>query len=197
MKRSERLMQVYEFIRKCILEDGYPPTVREIGAAVGLQSTSGVHAYIEQLKEEGYLEKDVGKKRAIRLADKGGPVVDVPVLGRVTAGAPILAIEDIEEYIPFRGRRGGHELFALRVRGDSMIDAGIFDGDVIIAEKTRHAQNRQIVVALIGDEATVKRILLGRDGTVTLMPENPAYEPIISREVQVLGRVIASVRYFD
>lgn len=197
MKREERLMQIYEYIRRRILEDGYPPTVREIGATVGLSSTSGVHAYIKQLEDKGYLEKSGNKKRAIRLADKGGPVVDVPVLGRITAGAPILAIEDVEEYIPFRGRRGREELFALRVRGDSMIEAGIFDGDVIIAERTSYARDRQIVVALIGEEATVKRILFGRGGEVTLMPENPAYEPIVSREVRVLGRVIASIRYFN
>lgn len=196
MRRQQRLMQVYDFIRKCIIEDGYPPTVREIGAAVGLSSTSGVHAYIEELMEKGYLEKDSGKKRAIRLANRGGSIVDVPILGRVTAGAPILAVEDIEEYIPFKDQRSGYELFALRVKGDSMIGAGIFDGDVIIAEKTSYAQNRQIVVALIEDEATVKRIVFEGENVI-LMPENPMYEPIESDKTQVLGKVIASIRYFN
>lgn len=175
-------------------QDGVPPTVREICAAAGIKSTSTVHAYLKVLEDEGYINRQSGLNRAIRMP--GENVARVPLLGRVTAGKPILAIEEVEEYVPYSG--GGYhpgELFALRVVGDSMINAGIFDNDVVIVKKTPTAANGEIVVALIGDEATVKRIYK-EHGYIRLQPENEQYEPIIVNEVVVLGKVISLLRYF-
>ena len=175
--------------------EGRTPTVREIGAAVGLKSTSSVQANLNALEDSGYISREAGLNRSIRLTDEP-PVVQVPLLGRVTAGAPVLAFEDIVASIPYPADRGqGGDLFALRVSGDSMINAGILDGDVVIAEKVPSVHNGEIVIAMIGDEATVKRIYREQDG-FRLQPENDAYKPILSRDVSVLGRVVACIRYY-
>ncbi|HBT63960.1 MAG TPA: transcriptional repressor LexA [Ruminococcaceae bacterium] len=175
-------------------QDGVPPTVREICAAADIKSTSTVHAYLKILENEGYISRQSGLNRAIRMP--GENVARVPLLGRVTAGKPILAIEEVEDYVPYSG--GGYnpgDLFALRVSGDSMLNAGILDGDVVIVRKTSVADNGEIVVALIGDEATVKRIYC-ENGYIRLQPENEKYEPIIVKEAIVLGKVISLLRYF-
>ena len=175
-------------------QDGLPPTVREICAATGIKSTSTVHACLRVLEENGLISRESGLNRAIRLP--GESVVRVPLLGRVTAGQPILAVEEVEEYVPYSGK--GFEpgdLFALRVSGSSMIGAGILDGDVVIVQKTPDVRNGDIVVALIGDEATVKRFYK-ENGHFRLQPENDAFEPIIVEECSVLGKVVSLLRYF-
>ena len=190
---NEKQQRVLMFLKERA-QDGIPPTVREICAAAGIKSTSTVHAYLKLLEEEGYISRQSGLNRAIRMP--GENVARVPLLGRVTAGKPILAIEEVEEYVPYPG--GGYnpgDLFALRVVGDSMINAGILNGDIVIVRKTPTAENGEIVVALIGDEATVKRIYCEK-GHIRLQPENDAYEPIIVDEVVVLGRVISLLRNF-
>lgn len=190
---TDKQQKILEFL-KDRAQDGLPPTVREICAAAGIKSTSTVHAHLKTLEENGYISRQSGLNRAIRLP--GESVARVPLLGKVTAGVPILAVEEVEEYVPYSG--GGYdpsELFALRVCGTSMIGAGIFDGDVVIVHKTPAAQNGDIVVALIGDEATVKRIY-AENGHFRLQPENDEFEPIIVNEVVVLGKVVSLLRYF-
>lgn len=191
---TEKQQKVLSFVKER-LQDGIPPTVREICEATGIKSTSTVHAYLKRLEDEGYIDRRSGLNRAIRLP--GESVTRVPLLGKVTAGMPILAVEEVEDYVPFSG--GGHypagELFALRVSGTSMINAGILDRDVVIVQRTNTAQNGDIVVALVGDEATVKRIFVEK-GHIRLQPENDAFEPIIVKEAVVLGKVVSLVRYF-
>lgn len=191
---NEKQQRVLAFVKER-LGDGIPPTVREICDACGIKSTSTVHAYLKRLEEEGYIDRMDGLNRAIRLP--GESVTRVPLLGKVTAGLPILAVEEVEDYVPFSGgsQYGAGELFALRVTGTSMINAGILDRDVVIVRRTNTAQNGDVVVALIGDEATVKRIYVESDH-IRLQPENPEYEPIIVKEAVVLGKVISLVRYF-
>ena len=191
---SKREQQVLEFVRER-LQDDIPPSVREICQATGIRSTSTVHACLKRLEDEGYIDRRSGLNRAIRLP--GENVTRVPLIGKVTAGIPILAVEEVEDYVPFSGgsKYQPGELFALRVRGESMIGAGILDNDVVIVRRTSTAQSGDVVVALIGEEATVKRIFIERD-YIRLQPENPAFEPIISKEVPVLGQVISLVRYF-
>lgn len=181
-------------------QDGLPPTVREICAAAGIKSTSTVHAYLKTLEEEGYISRQSGLNRAIRVNHAEGatttpPQNRVPLIGHVTAGMPILAVEEVEDYVPYSGNYDVRELFALRVRGTSMINAGILDGDVVIVHRTPIAENGDIVVALIGEEATVKRFFK-ENGHFRLQPENPDFEPIIVPEVAVLGKVVSLVRYF-
>ena len=196
-KRDEKRAQILEFVTAKVTEDGYVPSVREICKAVGLSSPATVHYHLNQLCEEGLISKEPNKKRVIRLANQqtGGSFVRVPIVGRVTAGLPILAQECIEDYIQVPSEQiRGRETFALTVRGDSMINAGILDGDIIIVLRTPVAEDGQIVVALLGDEATVKRFY--RDGRkIRLQPENDAYAPIYADEVQILGKVIALHRY--
>lgn len=190
---TEKQQQVLTFLKERA-QDGLPPSVREICSATGIRSTSTVHAYLRLLEDEGYISRQSGLNRAIRLP--GENVVRVPLLGKVTAGVPILAVEQVEEYVPYSG--GGYpasELFALRVSGTSMINAGILDKDVVIVRKTPVAENGDIVVALIGDEATVKRIYREKDH-IRLQPENDAFEPIIVKEVVVLGKVVSLLRNF-
>lgn len=190
---TEKQQLVLTFLKERA-QDGLPPSVREICSATGIKSTSTVHAYLRLLEDEGYISRQSGLNRAIRLP--GESVVRVPLLGKVTAGIPILAVEQVEEYVPYSG--GGYhagELFALRVSGTSMINAGILDKDVVIVKKTPVAENGDIVVALIGDEATVKRIYREKDH-IRLQPENDAFEPIIVKEVVVLGKVISLLRNF-
>lgn len=184
--------KVLDYIKEAA-PSGIPPTVREICAATGLRSTSTVHAHLKTLERMGYISRGAGLNRSIRI-EGAMPTAQVPILGRVTAGTPILAVEDIEGYIPFP-HRDDRDLFALHVMGLSMRDAGILDGDYVIAEKTPTADDGEIVVAMIEDEATVKRLYREAD-CIRLQPENPDFEPIYSDQVYVLGRVVAVVRYY-
>ncbi len=187
--------KIYEFLAERS-QNGVPPSVREICAAVGLKSTSSVQANLDALEEAGYIERDPMLKRSIRVTGQSAHYTQVPLLGTVTAGMPILAVESIEGYVPFAGKSDSDKpLFALKVRGDSMINAGILSGDIIIAEKTPAAMNGEIVVALVGDEATVKRFYK-EDGHFRLQPENDDYAPIIVDEVIILGKVVSLIRYF-
>ncbi len=182
---------ILQYVTTFSRENGYPPTVREICVAVGLRSPSTVHAHLKILQQGGYLEKDANKTRAITVKGEhnfGG----VPLLGTVAAGQPILAEEQVVGYVPFDGRDNGTH-FALSVQGDSMIDAGILDGDTIIVRQQNTARNGQIVVALLEDEATVKRLHKQGD-EVWLLPENAAYEPIDGRFCTILGLVVAVYR---
>jgi repressor LexA len=183
---------VFDLIRRSI-EKGVIPSVREIGAELGIKSTSSVHRYLTSLEEKGYIERGDGLNRSIRLP--GSQVSHIPVLGVVTAGQPILAVESVEEYIPVQLRGNSKELFALRVRGESMIKAGILDGDLIIARRTPTAENGEIVVALIDDEATVKRFYK-ENGGFRLQPENDTMEPIYTDHLMILGRVVGLQREY-
>ena len=189
--------KIYEFLAERT-QNGVPPSVREICAAVGLKSTSSVQANLIALEKAGYIERDPMLKRSIRVL---GPAADdttkVPLVGTVTAGMPILAVEQIEGYVPYAGTVSKDKsLFALRVKGESMINAGIFDGDIIIIEKTPVAQNGEIVVALIEDEATVKTFYK-ENGHFRLQPENDTMSPIIVDEVAILGKVKALIRNYN
>ena len=194
-KVSAKQQRILEYIAEFTSSQGYPPSVRDICAGVGLSSPSTVHAHIKSLREAGYLDKDDHKTRALTIKGMGGPVTKIPILGQVTAGMPILAVEQIEGYIPMdlEGKYGEH--FALRIRGESMIGAGILDGDLIVVRKQETARHGQIVVALLGDEATCKR-LRRADGEIWLMPENPAFDPIDGSECSILGVVVAVYRQY-
>lgn len=187
--------KIYEFLLEKA-KDNMTPSVREIGAAVGLRSTSSVQANLDALEASGYIQRPPMLKRCIRIVGQADNVTHVPVLGTVTAGAPILAVEEIEGYLPF-SMPGAQdkELFALKVRGESMIQAGILDGDIVIVERTPTARNGEMVVALIDDSATVKTFYK-ENGHFRLQPENDALDPIIVDEVIILGKVIASYRYY-
>ena len=190
-RTSNKREQILNFLTQFMNEHGYAPTVREICNAVGLQSTATVHYHLNALRDAGLIEMDEMKKRAISLPD-AQRADRIPVVGVVTAGVPILATENIEGYIPWDGESG---CFVLRVRGDSMIGAGILDGDKVVVRPQPDAENGQIVVALRDDSATVKRLKkTGRD--VWLMPENPSYEPIPGNEAKILGRVKALIREY-
>ena len=193
---TQKHQRVLDYIRRCV-DDGVPPTVREICDSLGIKSTSTGHKYLRELEEMGYITMGGNRNRCIRLVGRQEEkAVQVPLLGTVAAGMPILAVESLEGYVPFAaGRYDPSELFALRVKGESMIEAGILDGDIIIARRTPVAENGQIVVALLDDSATVKRLKkTGRD--VWLMPENPSYEPIPGNEAKILGRVKALIREY-
>lgn len=218
-KLSRMQQRVYDYIAESIARQGYAPSVREIGEALGLKSPSTVHFHIKHLQELGLIEKGAGKGRALALkeplqaaqvsgAETSAPAASeqaetpaerrarrVPVLGTVAAGSPILAQECIEDYLTFD--TGGHdeEYFALRVRGESMLGVGILPDDLVVVHRQPTAQNGQIVVALLGDEATVKT-LSRRNGEVWLLPANPDYQPIDGRESSILGRVVAVVRQY-
>lgn len=187
--------KILDFLKERI-QQGVPPSVREICEATGIRSTSSVHSHLCALEKGGYITRASGLNRHIRLADES-PVAQVPLLGHVAAGDPIYAYEDVVAHIPFPGDRyDASQLFALRVRGESMINAGILDGDIIIAEKTpAAAYDGEIVIAMIGDECTVKRIYREGDA-IRLQPENDLYEPIITRDVSVVGRVVSCIRYY-
>ncbi len=190
-RTSKKREEILQFLTQFVCENGYAPSVREICTAVGLQSTATVHYHLSALRDAGLIEMDDMKKRAISLpecrrADR------IPVVGVVTAGVPILAVENIEGYIPWDGERG---CYALRVRGDSMINAGILDGDKVVVRPQQTADNGEIVVALLDDSTTVKRFRkVG--ATIWLMPENPAYDPIDGTEAQILGKVKAVIRTY-
>ena len=201
---TERQRQILDFLTKYVDEHGYPPTVREIGEAVGLASPSTVHAHLANLERAGLLKRDPTKPRAIELyrEPKAEPAADVhrlPLVGEVAAGGPLLAEDNVEEYlaVPEPLSKGGEE-FLLRVKGDSMINAGILDGDIAVVERRQDARNGDIVVALAGDdesadEATLKRFFR-EDGRVRLQPENDALEPMYPPYVQVLGKVVGVFR---
>lgn len=187
--------RIYEYIASCIQQQGYPPSVREIGEAVGLKSPSTVHFHLKHLEEAGMIEKGAGKGRAITLTAPTVPEDKVPIVGNVAAGSPILAQECIEDYLTFdTGGRTG-EFFALRVRGESMLNAGILPGDLVVVQQQNTARNGEIVVAMIEDEATVKTYSK-QNGHVWLLPENDAYEPIDGTYAEILGRVAAVVRRY-
>lgn len=176
--------------------EGLPPTVREIAAATGIRSTSTVFTVLGSLEELGLIEREEGASRAVRVVGQTRSVA-VPLVGVVTAGVPILAQENIEEYLPLPANVSrGREVFALRVKGMSMKNAGILDGDIVYAERTAAADAGEIVVALIGEEATVKRLAYREDGQVVLMPENEEFEPIVPDQVTLLGKLVASFRQY-
>lgn len=193
--------QIYNYINRFSSLHGYPPSVREIGQAVGLKSSSTVHFHLKGLEDAGIIVKAQGKTRAISMANRstkrgsGTPSNQVPVLGNVAAGSPILAQECVEDYLVFdtQGLEGEH--FALRVRGESMLGAGILPGDLVVVHQQADVYNGEIVVALFEDEATVKT-LCRKDGHTWLMPENPDYQPINGDNAQILGKVVAVVRRY-
>lgn len=199
---TDREKDILAYIAKIVNEKGYSPSVRDIKAALSIRSTSTVHTYLQRLEEKGLLSKENGKSRTLRVDPAYqasiGFHAQIPILGRVTAGVPILATENFDGYVNFptvkeNGRTDG--LFALRVYGTSMIEAGILDGDVVIVEKTETADSGEIVVAMIEDEATVKTFYK-EDGHYRLQPENSTMQPIIVDSVEILGRVITSLRYY-
>ncbi len=200
---TPRQQRILEFIEKTRDERGYPPTVREIGEAVGLTSSSSVHSQLSALERKGYLRRDPTKPRAIEVHSSGSTkpeAVPVPLVGRIAAGAPIMAAEHVEEEIALpKGMVPEGDLFALRVAGESMIGAGIMDGDVVVIEQRDDVRDGEIVAALLPgpaeDEATVKR-LDRRDGRVMLVPENPAMEPFEMTDGRILGRVVAVLRTY-
>lgn len=197
MRTSDKQTAILEFIRSEIEQKGYPPSVREICCAVGLKSTSSVHAHLTQLEKKGLLRRDPTKPRAMEVLDgQGSRGRSVPLVGRVTAGLPILATENIEDYLVLpQSLQGRGDLFALRVQGESMIEAGIEDGDIVVLRRQETAENGEIVVAMIDDEATLKRVYY-EDGHVRLQPENTAMEPIYADEVVILGRLLALFRQY-
>ena len=190
--QTQKQIDVYNFLVR-ELSGGLPPTVREICRATGIKSTSTVHAGLESLEEQGLITRDPHNSRAIRITAASDSSF-VPVVGRITAGQPILAVEEIEDYIPYP-TKDSKSLFALRVVGLSMRDAGILDGDIIIADRDLQSRSGDIVVALDGEEATVKRLLL-KDGQVILMPENPDYSPIYPENPEILGKVVGNFRKY-
>ena len=202
---TPKQQKIYDFIQSFTAEHGYPPSVREIGAAMGLKSPSTVHFHLKGLEEAGMIVKAEGKTRAITLpaapnravAEESNARADrIPVVGSVAAGSPILAEECIEDYLTFDTQGLSGEHFALKVRGESMLDAGILAGDFVIVHQQQTVRNGDIVVALFEDEATVKTFRR-RDGHVWLLPENPEYQPIDGQGAQILGKVVAVVRRYD
>ena len=201
MDLTKRQQEIFDFIKRYSARYGYPPTVRDIGKAVGLASSSTVHAHLSNLEKVGLLRRDPSKPRAIELLDRAvGGVKNMvrpgglPLVGHVAAGQPVLAEENIEDYVEVPGMAGGGEgEYLLRVRGDSMKDAGILEGDFVVVRPQETAQNGEIVVALVGEEATVKRFFREPDH-VRLQPENTEMEPIRSKEVRILGRVVGVFR---
>ncbi len=194
-KLKPKEQKIYDYIAKSVRENGYAPSVRDICRDLGYKSTSTVHMYLNRLDLLGYISKDDGKSRALKLVGNTPKINAVPLLGVITAGEPILAEENLEGYVGYAGNSAADNLFALRVKGESMIEAGILDGDIIIAEKTCYAESGEIVVALIENEATVKRFFR-EDGHYRLQPENSEMQPIIVDEVLILGRVVAIQRNY-
>lgn len=194
---TPRERSVFEYIKNSLSDNGYAPSVRDIRDALGFKSTSTVHMYLTRLADRGLISRDGGKSRAIHM-DGIGASNQVPLIGKVTAGKPILAQEDFEGYISFCASSVGcrpENLFALNVKGESMIDAGILDGDVVIVDKRTYAENGEIVVALIGDEATVKTFYK-EAGHYRLQPKNKTMAPIYTENVEILGKVVASLRLY-
>ncbi|MBQ3665527.1 MAG: transcriptional repressor LexA [Lachnospiraceae bacterium] len=198
-KISEKQQEILDYIKTEIVNRGYPPTVRDICNAVNLKSTSSVHSHLETLEREGYILRDKTKPRAIEIVDDSfnmarREIVNIPVVGRVAAGEPILAVSNIESYFPIPAEfLSNHITFMLRVKGKSMINAGIFDGDTILVEECSTAHNGDIVVALIDDSATVKTFYK-ESGHIRLQPENDTMEPIIVNDCQIIGKVTGLFR---
>ena len=201
-KISNKQKEILEYIKQEILNRGYPPAVREICEAVGLKSTSSVHSHLETLEKNGYIRRDPTKPRAIEIIDDNfnltrREVVNVPVVGRVTAGEPLLAFENIENYFPIPMEfMPNEEAFMLKVKGESMINVGIYDGDQILVQKQSDARNGEIVVAMVEDSATVKTFYK-EDGYYRLQPENDTMDPIIVKDCQILGKVFGVFRFFS
>lgn len=199
-KLKPKEQRVLDFINQTINEQGYAPSVREICAGLNIKSTSTAHMYVERLAAKGYIERLAGKSRAIKKTEDvldGGKRYRVPIVGQVAAGQPILATQNLEGYISYSSHHNFEEskLFCLRVKGESMIEVGILDGDYVIVEQRSYAENGEIVVAMVDDEATVKRFYK-ENGRFRLQPENRTMEPIIVGEVSVLGKVVALVRHY-
>ncbi len=200
-KISKKQKEILEYIKSQILERGYPPAVREICEAVNLKSTSSVHSHLETLEKNGYIHRDPTKPRAIEILDDTfnltrREMVNVPIVGRVAAGEPILAQENVENYFPVPTEfMPNNQTFLLKVKGESMINAGILDGDMVLVEQTPSASNGDMVVALIEDGATVKTFYK-EEGVFRLQPENDSMDPIIVQEVTILGKVIGVFRFF-
>ena len=198
-KITPKQQEILDFIKKEILHRGYPPAVRDICEAVHLKSTSSVHSHLETLEKNGYIRRDPTKPRAIEILDEDfnlnrKEMVQVPIVGNVAAGMPILAVENIEDYFPMPAEMlPNKEVFILHVKGDSMINIGILDGDDVIVEQTNTAENGEIVVALLDDSATVKRFYK-EDGYYRLQPENDTMQAIIVSHVEILGKVIGLLR---
>lgn len=199
-KISAKQLEILEYIKSQILERGFPPSVRDICEAVHLKSTSSVHSHLETLEKNGYIRRDPTKPRAIEILDESfnfnrREMVNVPMVGRVAAGEPILAEQNIENYFPIPMEyMPNNQTFMLKVRGESMINAGIFDGDYVLVEQMQNAHNGDMVVALIEDGATVKTFYR-EEGVIRLQPENDALEPIIVKDVQIMGKVIGVFRF--
>ena len=196
MVSQEKLIMVMDYIRKFSEENGYTPSVREIGKECGIKSTATVYSYLQKLQDKGYLNKATNKKRSVTLAKSSG--VNIPLIGTVTAGQPIFAYENYEDYYTFpAGEFRGEDLFMLRVQGTSMIDAGIMNGDKIIVRRQETAENGEIVVALVDDSATVKRFYR-KDGQIVLHPENEALSDMVFEdgEVSILGKVVGLMRNY-
>ncbi|WP_033166334.1 transcriptional repressor LexA [Clostridium sp. KNHs205] len=200
-KISPKQREILEYLKSQTLSKGYPPAVREICEAVKLKSTSSVHSHLETLEKNGYIRRDPSKPRAIEITDDTfnlakREMVSVPIVGTITAGQPILAVENIEGYFPIPTEyMPNEETFMLKVKGESMINAGIFDGDQILVQKQSHAVNGDFVVALIEDSVTVKTFYKEKD-YYRLQPENDTMEPIILKELEILGKVIGLFRMF-
>ena len=198
---TPKQQEILDFLKKEILMKGYPPAVREICEAVHLKSTSSVHSHLETLEKNGYIRRDPTKPRAIEIMDEGfnylrteTEITSIPVVGTVAAGQPLLAVENITDYFPFPANLlPNEETFILKVKGDSMINMGIYDGDYLIVEKTNTANNGDVVVALVDDSATVKRFY-AEDGHFRLQPENDFMDPIIVDNVEILGKAIRLIR---
>ena len=201
-KISSKQREILEYIKQEILNKGYPPAVREICEAVHLKSTSSVHSHLQTLEKNGYIRRDPTKPRAIEIIDDNfnltrREVVNVPIIGQVAAGQPLLAVENIENYFPIPTEfMPNAETFMLKVKGDSMINAGIFNGDKILVQKQSDAQNGDIVVALVDDSATVKTFYK-EDGHFRLQPENDTMDPIIVNECSILGKVFGIMRFLN
>ena len=193
-KLNETANKIYRYLCEKI-NDGVPPSVREIATDLNIKSISTVHRYLKILEDEGYIEREFNQNRHIKLATTSSDkIYHVPLLGTVTAGEPITAIQSIEDYIPFKTNKPlNTELFALKIRGESMINAGILDGDIVLVSRTPSAENGDIVVALIEDEATVKTFYK-ENGYIRLQPQNDSMEPIIVPDVKILGKVIFLMR---
>lgn len=202
LELTQKEKSVYKYIQECVERNGYAPSVRDICSAVGIKSTSTVHAYLSRLEEKGYISKSQGKSRALKIEaakdSDSDSMMRVPIIGKVTAGIPILAVENYDGYVDFpcSMSRSKSNLFALRVMGESMIEAGILDGDIVVVESKQYADNGEIVVAMIEDEATVKRFYHEQNGMIRLQPANSSMKPFIVSKATILGKVIANYRFY-
>lgn len=198
--KKDKQTEIYEFIKKQIIAKGYPPSVREICAGVGLSSTSTVHGHLARLEKKGLIRRDSTKPRTIEILKDpiiNKEMINIPIIGKVTAGKPILAVENIEDSFPIslNFMPSNKDLFILNISGESMIEAGILDGDLAIIEKCNYADNGEIVVALIDNEATIKRFFKEKD-YIRLQPENKTMEPIIVEDCQIIGKLIGLFRKY-